>query len=237
MPGRQSLVAVVCGLTFVLVASLTHAQTNDKVATTHPVEVLQVPDAVTLVFPPQDWRYLIGGGMDSITFIWRSQPGVTHYMFDTALDSLWYFVRRDSTLVDTVARVEGFHTIMDPQIRWRVRAANVEGWGSWSEVRRIRLGITALEEDPTLSEYSLLQNYPNPFNSSTKIRYGIPVRSQVSLVVYNALGQRVTVLQNGEQEAGYHDVKFDAAGFPSGVYYYRVLAGTHTETKKLILAK
>jgi hypothetical protein len=86
-------------------------------------------------------------------------------------------------------------------------------------------------------EFVLLQNYPNPFNPSTSIRYGLPERSHVNLVVYNTLGQQVTVLQNGEQEAGYHDVKFDASALPSGVYFYRLHAGSYVETRKLCLVR
>jgi endoglucanase len=85
--------------------------------------------------------------------------------------------------------------------------------------------------------FRLEQNYPNPFNPSTAIRYGLPQRSHVSLAVYNMLGQQVTVLQNGEQEAGYHDVKFEASALPSGVYFYRLQAGSYTETRKLCLVR
>ena len=85
--------------------------------------------------------------------------------------------------------------------------------------------------------FSLHQNYPNPFNPSTAIRYGLPNRSRVSLTVFNTLGQQVALLQNGEQEAGYHEVKFDGTNLSSGVYFYRIQAGMYVETKKLILAK
>jgi len=68
----------------------------------------------------------------------------------------------------------------------------------------------------------LSQNFPNPFNPSTTIRYGLPHRSQVSLVVYNTLGQLVSQLVNGEEEAGYHEVKFQGSGLSSGVYFYRL---------------
>lgn len=84
---------------------------------------------------------------------------------------------------------------------------------------------------------SLSQNYPNPFNLSTTIRYGLPARSHVSLTVFNILGQHVAVLQNGEQEAGYHDVKFNAANLSSGVYFYRLQESTFVETKRLLLLK
>jgi hypothetical protein len=98
----------------------------------------------------------------------------------------------------------------------------------------------------------LEQNYPNPFNPSTTIRYGLPHRSQVMLTVFNALGQQVSVLQNGEQEAGYYEVRFDGTNLPGGVYFYRMHvrpsdsvlgrdsndgAGASTETKKLVFVR
>lgn len=89
----------------------------------------------------------------------------------------------------------------------------------------------------TPTEIQLEQNYPNPFNPSTTIRYGIPVRSHVSLAVYNTLGQRVAQLVDGEVEAGYNEVKFDAASLPSGVYLDRLQVGRYVEAKKLLIVR
>jgi hypothetical protein len=86
-------------------------------------------------------------------------------------------------------------------------------------------------------EYALNQNYPNPFNPSTTIKYALPQASHVNLSVFNTLGQRVALLVDGKQEAGYHEVNFDASGLTSGVYFYRLQAVEYTETKKLILMK
>jgi hypothetical protein len=87
------------------------------------------------------------------------------------------------------------------------------------------------------TETSLLGCYPNPFNPTTKIRYGLPNRSQVLLSVFNGLGQQGATLANGEQEAGYHEVRFDASGLSSGVYFYRITAGTFVQTRKLLLLR
>lgn len=85
--------------------------------------------------------------------------------------------------------------------------------------------------------FELEQNYPNPFNPSTTIRYGLPRRSHVTLTVFNTLGQQVATLVEGEMEAGYHEVKFDASRLPSGVYLYRLQAGNHIEVKRGLLMK
>ena len=83
--------------------------------------------------------------------------------------------------------------------------------------------------------YSLSQNYPNPFNPSTTIRYSVPVRSQVTLVVYNMLGQRVAQLVNEVKEAGEYAVTFSARNLASGAYFYKLNAGSMTSTRKMIL--
>ena len=85
--------------------------------------------------------------------------------------------------------------------------------------------------------HELLQNYPNPFNPSTTIRYGLPERSHVSLAVYNTLGQQVMLLVNGEIDAGYQEVTFNASNLPSGVYFYRLQGGNFVQTRKLCLVR
>jgi hypothetical protein len=83
----------------------------------------------------------------------------------------------------------------------------------------------------------LFQNYPNPFNPGTLISYALPSRSDVTLAVYNTLGQRVAVLVRETQERGVHRANFDGAGLASGVYFYRLQAGSSVITNRMILLK
>jgi hypothetical protein len=96
---------------------------------------------------------------------------------------------------------------------------------------------TGVEESGSPAEFALQQNYPNPFNPTTAIRYGLPVQADVTLTVFDVLGQRVAVLEEGMRSAGYHEVTFDAKTLPSGVYFYRLQAGSSTETKRLLLLR
>lgn len=101
--------------------------------------------------------------------------------------------------------------------------------------------VTAVENDVVPQAFSLNQNYPNPFNPSTKIQYTIGNASLVSLVVYDLLGNKVVTLVNGRQEAGNYSVSFGKTkgtlGLSSGVYFYRLEAGSFVSTKKLMLLK
>jgi photosystem II stability/assembly factor-like uncharacterized protein len=85
--------------------------------------------------------------------------------------------------------------------------------------------------------YALSQNYPNPFNPSTVIAYSLPQDAKVTLKLYDLLGQPVKTLVDETQAAGYKSMRFDANSLPSGVYFYRLEAGTYKDVKKMVLAK
>ena len=86
-------------------------------------------------------------------------------------------------------------------------------------------------------EFELSQNYPNPFNPMTKIAYSVPLRSFVTLKIYNVLGQEVATLVNEQQNSAKYVATFDARYLSSGVYFYRLQAGNFVDTKKLMLLK
>lgn len=98
--------------------------------------------------------------------------------------------------------------------------------------------VSNISELPGIAEqYSLDQNYPNPFNPSTSIRFSIPEQTNVSLKIFNSIGQEVASLVNGELSAGNHEVNFNASKLSSGVYFYRIDTPAFTSTKKMILIK
>ena len=105
-------------------------------------------------------------------------------------------------------------------------------WGTATDVS---------DEKQTPTEFSLAQNYPNPFNPSTKIRYSIPDvgsgLAQTVLKVYDILGNEVATLVNEEKPAGVYEVTFDASELSSGIYFYKISAGSFNETKKMILLR
>ncbi len=99
--------------------------------------------------------------------------------------------------------------------------------------------VTAVQNPSTQipDGYSLLQNYPNPFNPATIISFAIPSRVFVSLKIYDVLGREVADLIDKEMAAGIHRVYWNASGMPSGTYFYRLNAGTFSQTKKLLLLR
>jgi hypothetical protein len=86
-------------------------------------------------------------------------------------------------------------------------------------------------------EFSLSQNYPNPFNPSTIVQYAIPTASNVKIEIFSVTGEKVATLVDGFKSEGYYEVSFDASGLPSGLYLYRISAGTFVQTRKMILLR
>jgi hypothetical protein len=87
------------------------------------------------------------------------------------------------------------------------------------------------------AEFNLQQNFPNPFNPTTSIRFALPLAGHVRMEVFTVTGQRVAVITEGERAAGWHTVSFDGSQLSSGVYLYRLQAGSFVQTRKLLLLK
>ena len=143
---------------------------------------------------------------------------------------------------ESIGFVPGFGTTTEPKaysfvdskldagnFSYRLKQIDYDGSFNYSNIIELEVALP--------STFALEQNYPNPFNPSTKIRFSIPVESEVKLNVYNALGQEVAELVNSRLKEGYHEVIFDAVSLTSGIYFYRLEAGKFVDVKKMIIIK
>jgi hypothetical protein len=98
-------------------------------------------------------------------------------------------------------------------------------------------GSEEQKKTPLPTSFSLSENYPNPFNPVTQIRYDLPQNAYVQLKVLDVLGREVASLVDRQEEAGFKSVSFDATNLPSGVYFYRLQAGTFSWVRKMLVTK
>ncbi len=162
-----------------------------------------------------------------------------------AIDSLFASVAADTTVPDTLVQLSPLAS--NVKFFWHVSAANDSGASSYSLTGSFTTGdqilsVNAPERTPLA--YGLSQNYPNPFNPSTIIRYTIAGdgrqgtgNSDVHLVVYDVLGREVAVLVNEKQPAGTYEARMDGTKLSSGLYFYRLTAGSFAATKTMALIK
>jgi hypothetical protein len=173
-------------------------------------------DSAASLTSTHELRYQVGSGT-SITIAWDLPAKVSGRLQDLIT----------GLIVDVPMTGSGSYEVVNP-----------------GAIRKLKMTVeygtvpTGVAEETTMPlEFALAQNYPNPFNPSTSIRYDIPEASLVQLKIFNALGEELATLVNREVPAGRHGVVWDASNFPSGVYLYRIQAGTHVAAGKMILMK
>jgi len=115
------------------------------------------------------------------------------------------------------------------QLYYRLKQVDFDGTFSYSDVVNVSYDVPA--------EFVLSQNFPNPFNPSTRINYFVPQESFVSIKVYDFLGREVMTLVNETKSIGSYEIIFNAVNLPSGTYFYTMIAGNYSATKKMILLK
>ncbi len=113
-------------------------------------------------------------------------------------------------------------------VSYRLKQVDYDGSFSYSKV---------IEAELVPNQFSLDQNYPNPFNPTTTIKFSVPEKANVSIKIFNSLGQIVNEVLNNNFDAGYYSINFNASNLASGVYYYRMDAGNFTQIKKMMLVK
>ncbi len=129
---------------------------------------------------------------------------------------------RSYSFIDKVSGIQAEH------LSYRLKQVDYNGQSSYSDVVEVSLSPV---------KYNLDQNFPNPFNPSTIISFSIPQRENVSLDIYNLLGQKVTSVVNKEMESGRYDIKFNASNLSAGIYFYILRAGNFVSTRKMMLLK
>jgi hypothetical protein len=193
-----------------------------------------------LLLPPTDQpaikRFLLAKWTDNADTNWAFDPAAS-------LSQTWPLpenLRVTNSTLKTAA-MGGFpvgdlyHWAPGSYAGWKAQEATenaqIQGW--------LMNGITGVEEqNPGVpASFDLSQNYPNPFNPSTRIDYSIIQSGPVSLKVFDLLGREVATLFNGDQKVGRFTVEFDGSHLASGVYFYKLQAGSNSITKKLVLMK
>ena len=194
--------------------------------------VVNAPDKAVLASPADSSTV---PGQDVAIAWYQGSPRVDQYCYEISSDPFFASVTMDSLTTDTS---HVFPTLPDGTYWWRVRAHNVAGWGWYSDAWMFTASTTSIRDAGTLPQkFALGQNYPNPFNPSTTVTYELPERSNLTLTVFNPLGQQVATLVEGEMDAGYHEVTLNASHLASGVYLYQLRAGAFVQTRKLVIVR
>ena len=173
-------------------------------------------------------------------FSWNRVDSATFYRLQLSGNSSF-----NSTILDTSGIESTVFTISNPlnentKYYWRIMGIsdNEENNSDWSNEHVFTTGVrTSIENNSLPNNYILFQNYPNPFNPNTEIQYALPESNQVTLEVFNSLGQKVMELVNSYKSAGYHREIFDASNLSSGVYLYKLTTASFTKTNKMLLIK
>ena len=111
------------------------------------------------------------------------------------------------------------------------------GNGAYETKLLSQIPVNAGTVPSAITDFKVEQNYPNPFNPITTIEFDLPKTSQVSLKVFNILGEEVAILLSASLLSGSHSFTWDASNLPSGVYLYRLETDSYIETKKMVLTK
>ena len=211
------------------------------------ITVVSVPDPpmpFSLIFP--DGKNFSSEG-DTIRFIWRTaldpEGGSSMYQLNISGDSTFHHViDQFNNLVDTTFAYVTSSKLHTGHYYWKIVAFNSVGFTA-SNTGRFHINLTSVNEpDPIAKpdQFTLLQNYPNPFNPETWIVYQLPERSSVSLEIYNSMGQRVSVVEEGVKASGTYRIKWQAKSdtgqkLPSGIYICRLKAGDRLFDIKMVL--
>ncbi len=201
----------------------------------HPKNPPLPPSAVQIVSPAN------GASNVSIspTITWAASPQAQWYQYQIGLDSSLNTIIAEGTTSGTSQKITGLQ--LSTQYYLQVAVNTPYGLSYFQNPpQQFTTESVAGIKNPGLAlpqEFELAQNYPNPFNPSTTITYSLPQAEHVRLKVYNVFGQEIQTLVDRIQPPGSSFVTFDASNLPSGIYFYRLIAGRFSSTKKMTVIK
>ncbi|MBZ0203064.1 MAG: T9SS type A sorting domain-containing protein [Ignavibacteria bacterium] len=179
------------------------------------------------------------------TLDWNDVYGVTGYKVNVSEDPLFNTVLIDST-IGTASQftIPAGKLSGSTSYYWRIRGFNVGGFGPWSvtwNFNTMVIGISVIGNEIP-KEFRLYNNYPNPFNPLTKIKFDIPAVSGVNslsvrLTVYDITGKEAAIILNKDMQPGKYEADWNASGFASGIYFYRLETSEFVDIKKMVLLK
>jgi photosystem II stability/assembly factor-like uncharacterized protein/pimeloyl-ACP methyl ester carboxylesterase len=188
------------------------------------------------ILPVELTSFTASTDSDKILLNWQTATEVNNYGFDVERRII------EKTEWSKIAFIQGNgtsniphnysytdHSLTSGSYVYRLKQIDNNGKIKYSQETEVTFKVPRV--------FALSQNYPNPFNPTTVINYQLPVNSFVTLKIYDVLGREIATLINGKQNAGYYKASFNASSLSSGVYFYRLQAGSFTETKKLILLR
>lgn len=172
----------------------------------------------------------------SVLLKWRTETEVSNYGFSIER-------RFNGDNWQSIAFVQGYNNSNSPReysytdsdiftggIKFRYRLKQIDSDGQYTYSDQVEVEIP-------IHQYRLSQNFPNPFNPSTRINYSVPEESFVCIKVYDFLGREVSTLVNENKSVGSYELVFDASGLTSGTYFYTMVAGDYSNTRKMIVIK
>jgi hypothetical protein len=173
----------------------------------------------------------------TVEFKWHFMNHTEYYLFQLSEDSTFStFVFTDTIAVDTTVTIDFLSN--GKKYFWRIKAVKEHPHSIWSETWSFTTSASLNIDDNFISyNFYLYENYPNPFNPITKIKYSIKRESNVTLKIYNLLGENVKTLVNEVLKAGIYEILFDGSSLASGVYIYKLTSDNSVDVKKMVLIK
>ncbi|MCX7984210.1 MAG: T9SS type A sorting domain-containing protein [Bacteroidetes bacterium] len=193
------------------------------------------------------WRYVAMENWQSPTktgngkgeYAWKRTVNGYNLELRIPKDSLTFPLQADHVLGFEISNADRDNDIQARThvLHWWAIDGNTWRWANLFGTAKLVGGPTAVEQGTLANEFRLEQNYPNPFNPETRIVYSLPERAHVRLSVYNILGQEVALLVNNVLEQGTYTAHFNAKGYPSGVYIYKLQTQGTSIVRKMLLIK